>query len=220
MSTPEDAGTTQEDDWERSRILWRQAAPAPEWCTWGMEVSGEAFVTLANTYGAFAPEKAILEVGPGYARLLRECIRQALPFKRYVAVDISPLNVEYLTKEFDRPDVQGILADIETVSLDERFDTVLSSLTFKHLYPSFEAALRNVAEHLNPEALVIFDLIEGQGSEFPQAEQIGRIAYNRAYSRAEVEEILDRVTLELVGFDEVRHTEEQVRLLVVARKPG
>jgi SAM-dependent methyltransferase len=182
-----------------------------------LEVSGEAFVSLANSYGAFSPEKTILEVGPGYGRLLRACIRQGLPFRRYVAADISPLNVEYLEKEFGRPDVQAVLADIETVSLDERFDSVLSSLTFKHLYPSFEVTLRNIVRQLNPQALVVFDLIEGQGTDWPQQE---RIAYNRAYSRLEVEEILEQVSLDLVGFDEVHHSDEQVRLLVVARKPA
>ena len=199
---------------ERSRVRWRAARPN-KGLTWGKEVSGEAFIAKAESYGAFAPDTAILEVGPGYGRLLGECLRRKLPFEKYVAVDLSPTNVEYLTKQFGSSDVDVIVGDIETVALDGRFDVVLSSLTLKHLYPSFEAALRNVARHLNPGATVIFDLIEGDEQGFP----LGRETYCRSYSRAEVEGILSGISLELMAFDEVEHDPEYVRLLVVARKP-
>jgi SAM-dependent methyltransferase len=212
-------GAVEEDYWEKSKSLWRIWGPTTA-LTWGQEVSGEAFVSQAQSYGAYGPEKAVLEVGPGYGRLLRECVNRELAFRRYVGVDISPQNVESLSKEFDRPDVEFVLDDIETVSLDERFDSVLSSLTFKHLYPSFERALQNICRHLNPLATVIFDLMpEGQGSAFHEIDS-EPVAYSRHYRRSDVEEILERVQLELVGFDEVHHSPEQVRLLVVARKPA
>jgi hypothetical protein len=72
--------------------------------------------------------------------------------------------------------------DIETVNLGDPVDTVISSLTFKHLFPSFEYALRNIAEQLCPEGLVVFDLIEGHRRYF---EDDG-VTYICWYSRDEV----------------------------------
>jgi CBS domain-containing protein len=201
---------------ERSRAVWRGARPR-KGLTWGKELSGEAFIDKAEAHGAFAADKAVLEIGPGYGRLLHECLRRGVPFRSYMGVDISPANAAHLTKEFDRPDFDVIVGDVETAELQGPFDVVLSSLTLKHLYPSFEAALRNVERHLNPGATVIFDLIESEPRQFFPAD--GPV-YVRWYSRAEVEEILSRVGLELVTFDDVEHDPEYVRLLVVARKPA
>lgn len=217
--TKQDSRETEQDSRETSKIIWRQWGPTTA-LTWGQEVSGEGFVTKAREYGAYGPEKSILEIGPGYGRLLRECIRQELSFRRYVGVDISSQNVEFLGQEFDRPGIEFILEDVENVAFDERFDTVLSSLTLKHFFPSFGPALQNVSRFLNPSAQVIFDLLpEGKGDTFHEVDS-KPIAYSRTYLRSEVEEILRSVPLDLVTFDEVRHSAEQVRMLVVARKPG
>jgi CBS domain-containing protein len=199
---------------ERSKIRWRESRPGKA-LTWGIELSGEAFVAKAESYGAFGPGNAILEIGPGYGRLLRSILDRELQFERYVAVDLSATNVRHLKRLFDREEIEVIQADIEQVSLDETFDVVLSSLTLKHMYPSFEAALRNVARHLNPGAKAIFDLKEGESTRYTPD-----IDYMRVYSRPEVEEILSAVPLELVAFDEVEHAPGWTRLLVVARKPG
>jgi CBS domain-containing protein/SAM-dependent methyltransferase len=199
---------------ERSQVRWRAAQPT-KGLTWGMEISGEAFIEKAESYGAFGSDKSILEIGPGYGRLLRECLERALPFQKYVAVDISPANVKHLTEQFERSDVDVINGNIETVSLDQCFDAVLSSLTLKHLYPSFEAALRNVEPHLNPGATLLFDLFEGTLEVFSPSDGV---TYLRGYSRSEVEAILAGIPLELVAFDYVEHAPGQVRLLVVARK--
>ena len=198
----------------RSQVRWRKARPH-KGLTWGMELSGEAFIEKAESYGAFGPNKDILEIGPGYGRLLRECLRRELPFRKYVAVDISATNVEYLTEQFEQNDVDIVNGDIETVSLDQSFDVVVSSLTLKHLYPSFETAMRNVERHLNPGATVIFDLIEGEFEGFDQGDGV---TYMRGYSRADLEALLQGIPLDLVTFDEVEHAPGQVRLLVVARK--
>jgi SAM-dependent methyltransferase len=197
---------------ERSKARWRNAAPNRT-LTWGARLSGGAFVRKAESYGAYGPGKTILEVGPGYGRLFRECLRRELEFHRYVAIDISEKNVEYLRRELGRDDTEVILGDIESVSFDQTFDSVLSSLTFKHLYPSFEQALRNIERHLNPGSTVIFDLVEGDQALFEPAG-----SYNRAYSRTEVSQILRDCSLELVTFDEVQHHPDFTRLLVVARR--
>jgi CBS domain-containing protein/2-polyprenyl-3-methyl-5-hydroxy-6-metoxy-1,4-benzoquinol methylase len=199
---------------ERSKIRWQESRPGKA-LTWGIELSGKAFVAKAESYGAFGPGKAILEIGPGYGRLFSEVINMERPFRAYVGVDISATNAAHLTRLFDRPDFKVVHADVETVTLDERFDAVLSSLTLKHMYPSFEAALRNVVRHLNPGATVIFDLIEGEAAPYSPD-----VDFLRAYPREEVEAILARVQLERVAFDEVEHAPGYARLLVVARRPA
>jgi SAM-dependent methyltransferase len=202
-------------DWARSRERWRAARPDAA-LTWGVELSGDAFVARAAAHGAFGPDRRVLEVGPGYGRLLRSCLEGGLEFESWLGVDLSAANVEFLAQTFAGERVRFIEGDVERVALDQPVDTVISSLTFKHLHPSFEAALVNLAPQLRGGGLVVFDLIEGRRSYF---EDDG-VTYIRWYSRDEITEIVARAGLEPVAFDEVQHHPEIARLLVVARRPG
>jgi len=206
---------SREETWERSRSRWRTTKPTPH-LTWGVEVSGEPFVSKVAEHGALGPDRRILEIGPGYGRLLTACVARGGSFGSYIGVDLSPENVSHLRKRFPQGNVDFVEADIESVDLGEPVDTVISSLTFKHLFPSFEAALQNVAGQMSPGALAVFDLIEGHRRYFAE----DGVSYMRFYTRPEVEAILANTGLELVLFDEVRHLADHVRLLVVARKPG
>jgi SAM-dependent methyltransferase len=201
------------DGWDRSRERWRAAQPDTG-LTWGRQLSGDAFVEQVSRLGGFKPEARILEIGPGYGRLLRACLDRRAPFAAYLGVDISETNVEHLSRRFSDPRVSFVVGDAESVVLDEQYDLLISSLVLKHLYPTFERALRNCASQLAPGALVCFDLIEGSGSFFEQ----DQVTYIRWYTRPEVQEILDRCDLELVEFGVVRHDATHERLLTVARK--
>lgn len=202
--------------WEKSRERWRESTPTAH-LTWGRELSGDSFIAKSRSYGAFDPDRAVLEIGPGYGRLLKSMVEQKVQFKRYLGLDISEKHVKYLKETFRDPNIHFLHADAENVSLDGAFDVVLSSLTFKHFFPSFEAALRNVATCVSPGGLFLFDLIEGKQKHFEFDQNV--VNSLREYTRPEIEEILGRVGLELVAFDEVRHDPEHMRLLVVARKP-
>jgi SAM-dependent methyltransferase len=206
---------SQEDGWDRSRRRWRAAKPDAR-LTWGARPTGDAFVAKAAEYGAFGPGRTVVEIGPGYGRLLTACLEAGVELGSYIGVDLAEENVVHLRERFPQEEVRFICADVETVELGEDVDSVMSSLTFKHLFPSFEAALANLARQLRAGGTVVFDLIEGQRRYF---EEDG-VTYIRWYSRAEVEEILGRVGLERVAFDEVRHLPELTRLLVVARRPA
>ena len=206
---------SQDDGWDRSRRRWRSASPDAR-LTWGARPTGDAFVAKAAEYGVFGPGRAVVEIGPGYGRLLSACLDRGVEFSSYVGVDLSEDNVAHLRERFPQEAVRFVCADVETVELDREVDAVISSLTFKHLFPSFEAALANLARQLRPGGTVAFDLIEGQRRYF---EDDG-VTYIRWYSRDEVEEILGRAGLEPVAFDEVRHLPELTRLLVVARRPA
>jgi SAM-dependent methyltransferase len=200
---------------ELAKSRWRATAPGPE-LTWGKELTGDAFVDRALAHHAFGPDRTVLEVGPGYGRILRSCLERSVPFHRWVGLDLSAENVQHLSREFPDPRVEFVEGDAESARVDTSVDTVISSLTFKHIYPSFEVALRNVARQLSERGLVLFDLIEGTRRYFHWDE----ITYVREYSREDVEDLLARTPLELVGFDTVAHDRQHVRLLVVAAATG
>jgi SAM-dependent methyltransferase len=203
---------SREEAWERSRSRWRQAVPTPN-LTWDAEIGGEAFIDRAQEHGVFGEGRTILEIGPGYGRLLAACLDRGLKFRRYIGVDLSANNVRYLRERFDDERVSFLEGDVERVELDQKVDAVISSLTFKHLFPSFEGALHNLSNQLRNGGPVVFDLIEGERRYFEDDD----LTYIRWYTRGEVEKILAATGFEVAAFDEVRHVPEMSRLLVVGR---
>jgi SAM-dependent methyltransferase len=211
----ERSATSPEILWQRSRERWRRTQPSAN-LTWGKQLSGDRFVMAAAQWNAFGPERSILEIGPGYGRLLDSCLRLGLEFNSYLAVDISPSNVEWLKQQFRQPKTAFVVGDIESIVLESNIDVVLSSLTFKHLFPTFEKPIRNIAGFVKPGGLFVFDLREGTTRFFESADNV---TYIRCYTKPEVRNILDRAGIELLSFDQVEHDPLHRRLLVVARKP-
>jgi SAM-dependent methyltransferase len=203
------------DAWQRSRSRWRAGSPDAG-LTWGIELSGDPLVDVADGYGAFGRGRTILEIGPGYGRLLFACLARGVEFDRYVALDISENNVRGLRDRISDERVTILEGDAETASFESPYDTVLSFLTFKHFYPSFESVLRNLEPQLQPGALVLFDLIEGTREYF----EWDQVTFVREYTREDVKEILERSSLGLVAFDTVEHAPDRVRMVVVAKKPS
>jgi SAM-dependent methyltransferase len=198
---------------ESSRTRWREAGPDVG-LTWGKTLEGDNFIQKVATYGGFGPDKSVLEVGPGYGRLLTALLRNHMPFKDYLGVDISEKTVAHLKGAFPVPNVDFARGDIETLALNRKFDLFYSSLTLKHFFPTFEAALRNISSRLlNANAKVIFDLLEGEGLNWEQDK-----TYVRSYAKDEVRRILTRANLTFRAFDTVEHDPEHIRLLVVAEK--
>jgi len=173
-------------------------------------------VEAADRYGALGDDRAILEIGPGYGRLLRSLRDRGVGFAEYTALDLSEQNVSHLRAELGDEGVRFVHGDAATATLSNPVDTVLSFLTFKHIYPTFEGVLANLQPQLAPGGLVLFDLIEGDRKYF----QLDGVTYIREYTREQVHEILDRVSLELVAFDRLVHAPGYARLLVVARNPA
>lgn len=206
-------------DWERSRQRWREAPEEWSGLTWGVDLTGDAFVEKAEQYAQFTAEKNVLEIGPGYGRILTALLERAVPFARYCGLDLSEETCTHLRERFPRDDVEFVSGDVEAASFDFAFDVVLSSLTFKHLYPSIEPGLQNLAHGAAPGAVFCIDFMycEGPGLHWDDID-----TFIRLYTPDELLEILDRVGLEHIAFDEVRHDTEPSswRLLMVARKPG
>jgi SAM-dependent methyltransferase len=201
---------------ERSQERWASASPDEE-LTFGRALTGDAFVAKAELHGAFGDGKTVVEVGPGYGRLLDAALRRGVPFARWVGVDLSPHNVAHLRERFGSDDrCEFVNEDAERVALEARADTVLSSLTLKHFYPSFEAALANLVRQADPGATVVIDLIEGERRYFEDDAR----TYIRWYTRDEVTGIFQRCGCEVTAFDRVEHDPDHVRLLVVGGAQG
>jgi SAM-dependent methyltransferase len=199
---------------ERSRRRWSTVDPDVG-LTFGRSLTGDAFIAKAAEAGAFGAGRNVLEIGPGYGRLLDAALRQGAEFERWIGVDISPKNVAYLRERFGHdPRLTFINSDAETVTLDAEVDTILSSLTLKHLYPSFEAALSHNASHLRPSGMIVIDLIEGSRRYF---EDDGE-TYIRWYTRDEVREVFEGGGCEVTRFGLVEHDPDHRRLLVVGQR--
>ena len=204
------------DPGARATSRWRASQPDDR-LTWGKPVSGNAFVRAADGYGAFGPDRAVLEIGPGYGRLVAAALEEELPFRRWLGVDLSGETVLRFNDRFADDPVSAVVGDVTSLALPDRFDTMLSSLTFKHLYPTFEQALRVISDHLQAGGLAVFDLMEGDRRFFERHDQR---TYIRQYTRGEATELVAKAALEMVALDEVEHDEDprHRRLLVVARK--
>jgi SAM-dependent methyltransferase len=200
---------------ERAKLRWREARPEPG-LTWGQEVSGEPAVEAAERHGVFGPDITVVEIGPGYGRILGAALRRGVAFRRYVAVDLSAENVRHLRATFDDPRVEVVQGDAESVDIGEPIDAAMSFLTFKHIYPSFETALVNLGRQLRPGGTIAFDLVEGTRQYFHRDEH----TFMREYTREEAARMVAAASLELVEIDRVEHAPERIRMLVVARKPA
>ncbi len=201
----------------RSTSRWRETTPNIG-LTWGMELSAVPFITAVEKHGGFraggADGPRVLEIGPGYGRLVGGAIDAGVPFVRWTGLDLSEKNVAHLTSKFSADRTRFLQGDAMDADLDEPWDLLVSSLTIKHIYPSFEPALENLLRFAAPEALIIVDLIEGSGSMFED----NQVTYIRRYSKPELTEMMERLGLKDVAFDSVVHAKGYERLLLIARR--
>jgi SAM-dependent methyltransferase len=204
-----------QSEWERSRTRWRAAPGKWSDLTWGHDLTGESFIDATEPYAAFAEEKHVLEVGPGYGRLLRTCLDKGIPFATWRGLELSGDTCEYLRKAFPLENVEFVQGDVETTALDRPFDIVLSSAVFQHLFPSIEPALEHLRDAANPGCAFCIDLPEGTDVYWES-----ETTFIHRYTRPELAEILNRVELEQVEFQPYAEPGAGLeRLLVVARKP-
>ena len=207
-----------EDPRSRARERWQRSAPDAG-LTWGKQLSGDAFVRAAAEHGAFGPERRVLEIGPGYGRLARAAATLELPFASWTGVDLSSETVRSFNEAPPHPAARAVEGNADTVALGETFHTMLSSLTLKHVYPTCELALANVARHMEPGGVAVFDLIEGQRRFFERGDGV---TYIRHYTRDELSEMVPRAGLRIETFGHVDHDDDPAhrRLLVVAVRPA
>lgn len=141
-----------------SQRRWSGDEPA-EGLTWGSLMTGDSLWDLYEKYREFSSHDKIFEIGPGYGRLLKTALDRKIPFHSYTALELSKSRVDRLHREFDLKNVYFIQGDVDTWVDSSKFDVVICSSTFEHLYPDCQTALRNVHQHLAPEGCVFIDFI-------------------------------------------------------------
>ena len=194
----------------RSQARWRRSAPALD-LTFGEPLSGHPFIDKVVQHAPLTDESRWLEIGPGYGRLLTALLAQERPFASYTGIDISDQNVAHLNEKFGSDRIRFVQGDVATADIPP-FDVAISSLVFKHFYPTFEPAITNLRGALSGNGRIIFDLLEGRKAYF----EADDATYVHWYDRSEVEEIVGRAGLRVLAFDQVEHEPHRIRLLVVA----
>jgi len=189
---------------EKTKKRWLQSIPDAH-LTWGINLSGDSFIDMVNIHGK------ILEIGPGAGRLLTSILKKDLTFVSYTGLDVSGKNIKFLKEKFPSPKIEFIQGDAENALFDKKFDVIISSLTFKHMYPTFEKALINISKYL--AGTLYFDLIEGNLS-YVQPDD----TYIKYYTKNEVKKIINNSNLKLQGFDKVVHSPSKTRMLVIVTK--
>ena len=203
---------SKEDLVAETRKRWVQSKPDLH-LTWNKQIPGDNFVKKVLGYATIS-DKNILEIGPGWGRLLKAILKENLSFENYYGIDISEKNIAYLKNTFQTPNIHFIHANAEDVILNSTFDIVISSLTFKHMYPSFEKLLINISQYVSKKGIVFFDLIEGNVAFIGE----DGVTFIRYYKKEQIQEVIQRSNLDVVGFDKVIHAPGYSRLLVIAQK--
>jgi SAM-dependent methyltransferase len=186
-----------------SQIRWRGDESAAG-LTWGRLMTGDPLWNLYEKYRRFTTNDSLLEIGPGYGRLLKTAIERKIPFASYTGLDLSEVRIDRLRKEFTIENIQFVFGDIDTWIGNTPFEVVLSSATFEHLHPDCRAALRNVHGHLADHGQVFIDFI-GVDSTMSYFESSG--TYIRVYPREELAAI----------FRECRYTVHAIEMCTIGQ---
>jgi SAM-dependent methyltransferase len=190
---------------ERSMTRWQNALPDVH-LTMGETLSGAPFVEVLAKHYPFSESTRVLEIGPGYGRLLKALLDAGTAFGSYTGLEVSRTSVEYLSRTFGSEKVRFVNGTARDPAIRIPFDVAFASLTFQHFYPTFRGELANLFRQASDRAKVIFDVPERRWffpfSEYWSARD-GYTSFIRVYSRHDVESTVDAAGGGLECFDRV-----------------
>ena len=187
-------------------------------------MAGDAFVEVVLARVALGVAATIVEIGPGYGRLLDALLRRGAPFARYIGVDISAARIGRLRERFQDPRIEFVEGDVLAgLSLDAAADLTIASAVFEHLYPDFSGALDAIARSTRPGGGIAVDFIRDDADVEKSAAWFDRETYLRMYSTAELRARLEQSGFELtdtarISFGRDVLDREITRTVVVGRK--
>jgi SAM-dependent methyltransferase len=169
--------------------------------TWGVVLDETSFFEVAETFAPLTGAKKVLEIGPGYGRLLQGLQKQAIDLASYVGVDLSQARVERLNQDLGNSSRQFVTGDARTVDLShcDRFNLLISSSTFEHISPDFGTALQHLSHFLEEGAIAIFDLIDYGDPTLSRYEGCPTGVFVRIYSVDELEQITTQAGFKVLG---------------------
>lgn len=148
-------------DLRLSQKRWRDDEPDVG-LTWGVSMTGDSLVDLYCRHRSFAGGDRILEIGPGYGRILKAMRARALSYGSYVGVDLSAARVARLNAGLGDDRTRFVQGDVNEWRDADGFDVVVCSSTFEHLFPNCSAALHNLRSQLRPGATLFIDFIDSE----------------------------------------------------------
>jgi SAM-dependent methyltransferase len=161
---------------ELTKGAWRNAKPTAA-LTWNAEMTGDAFVDRMTKLRG--PLGRVLEIGPGYGRVLRTLLERAVAFDSYTGVDISEQNVAHLKQTFTDQRLKFVHSDIFEFVDEQPYNTVYSSAVFMHIYPDIGGILRRCRELLRAGGAICFDVPLGGQRMIHSAQQLYVHEYTR-----------------------------------------
>jgi SAM-dependent methyltransferase len=192
-------------------VRWRKYTKPDNLLTWGEMLTGDSLVEVCSKYTDFSGK--VLEIGPGYGRFLGSVLKIKTPLN-YIGIDISKANIDFLNEKYKEHTFIHANCNEYDFEKDE-FNVIVSFLTFKHQYPTFELLLRKIYQWKAPNGVVIFDIPETT-IPFENFEE-DRGAYIRFYLKPEITTICRNTGFKNIEFDSVTHMEGKVRTLVILR---
>jgi len=173
-----------------SQARWRADEP-DDGLTWGVRMSGNEFVRVLLSHCKL-DNATIVEIGPGYGRLLDTLLKHSIPFRRYIGLEISASRVARLREHFRNPRIEFIQADVlEDVHLDAVADVTFSSAVFEHLYPDFGRALQTISRFTRLDGAVVIDFIRDDNDVDKAASWFDGETYMRTYSAQELKTLFE-----------------------------
>jgi SAM-dependent methyltransferase len=159
--------------------------------TWGNLMTGDSFFDRVEEHFHFSDEVRVVEIGPGYGRLLRTMLQRNYPFRSFLGLDLSEARITKLRRQFFDSSVQFEVGNCSNFKFDGPFDLGLSSATFEHLFPSIEQALMNFRSNMNSGGMLFIDFIRQDevlavSKAYFEPDSAGG-AYIRIYSRQELD---------------------------------
>jgi SAM-dependent methyltransferase len=204
-----------------SQRRWRGDEPNPG-LTWGVEISGDAFVDVMAAHIDFAPQSTLVEIGPGYGRIIESLLRYRLPFFRYIGLEISSARVDRLRERFRDPRMTFYGADILCpLEFPIRADIIFGAAVFEHFYPDFSGALATINGIHKPGGSLVFDVIREPDESTSIFEN--DVAFVRWYTQDEIQSLLAKAGYQMrtrteISFGRARAGYEILRSVYVATK--
>ncbi len=107
---------------------------------------GDPFVDILASRRIWDERTRIVEIGPGYGRIIEAILQRGLPVSHYTGLELSAARIARLKKRYPAQRVSFIEGDIlGSVTLNESADLVFGAAVFEHFYPDFGAALRTIS---------------------------------------------------------------------------
>lgn len=200
----------------KSKIRW-QGDEEDRHLTWGVIMSGKQFVDVMKKHGKPRGFDKILEIGPGYGRLLDELLRRTASFKDYVGYDLSEARVKRLNKKYvyAAQPCEFHTGDITEVAVNGEYSVVICSSTFEHFWPDFRTALKNLYRE-NVQYFIDFIDQQLDASNFHDDTYFVRV-----YTIEQIIKIFEEEKYKIVGCEEISFGKssdgtEVKRILVIA----